>query len=76
MELALLELVRPRSAQIGSPMPRMPPPPAAWSATKRAQAGMIRAGLRPDVLHVDEMHVARPLAERLAQQLELARSRP
>ena len=61
-----------RSAQIGSPMPRMPPAVPALSATNRLQAGMMRAGLRPTTSMSTRCTSAARLASACAQQLELA----
>ena len=62
-----------RSAQIGSPMPRIPASGPGVVGNERLQAGMILPG-SPAHFHVDPVNIRRATAERGAQELELARA--
>ena len=75
MALALDELVESRAGKIGSPIPRSRTPGSACSSTNSCQAGMIRAGLRADHVHVRELHALGVRPERLTKLLELVRER-
>ena len=61
-----------RSAQIGSPIPRIPPSLPAWSPTKRFQAGMMRAGLRPTTSMSAKCTWSARTPSAIAQKLELS----
>ena len=63
-----------RSAQIGSPMPRMPPPVAGVLRHEPAPGRDDARRVAPDHLHVDQVHVGGATGERRAQQLELTRA--
>ncbi len=63
-----------RSAQIGSPMPRMPASAAGMVGDEPAPRRDDARRVATHHLHVDEVHLRGAGGERLAQELELARA--